>query len=247
MKTELLNDSYSIKEAVSLQKKYRSEIQKERISKLNIQDLNTIKKVVGLDIAYFNKQKEEIGIACAVLWDIREEKIIEKEFFQAKINFPYIAGFLGFRECKLLANALLKLRNDYDIAMCDGHGNVHPRRFGEAVQLGVALDIPTIGIAKSPYIGYSDWELMERKKGIKVPIWKYNPNKEEQLPSQEILGYAICLRDGSKPVFVSEGYNVDISLALEIALKTSNTQHRLPEPLFLADFYSKQKLRNSEK
>ncbi len=245
MKSDLLNDHCSIEEAKAIQLKYNSEVQNPPNPTLGVRELRKIEKIVGVDISYLSKRGQEFGIACAVLWNLREERVIEKAFAQDKINFPYIAGYLGFRECPLLAKALEKLSTKYDVVMCDGHGKIHPRRFGEAVQLGLTLNIPTIGIAKSPFIGYSDWKTLQRKKGAKRPIWNEDPRQKKK-KDQELLGYAICLRDGSKPVFVSEGYRIDINLALMIALKTSGTSHRQPEPLYYADLYSKQKVPSSQ-
>jgi deoxyribonuclease V len=243
MISELLDDRYSKEKARKLQLKYLSKVQNAILLKLKLQDLTKIKLIAGVDISYFSKKNQEFGIACSVLWDLRANKVIEKQFAQGKIDFPYIAGYLGFRECKLLAKVIGKLKNTFDVVMCDGHGKIHPRRFGEAVQLGIALDIPTIGVAKSPYIGHSDWKKLERKKGNKTPVLKKNL-KQEKKSRQELLGYAICLRDGSKPVFISEGYKIDIHLALEIALNASKKHHRLPEPLFLADHLSQRKIRD---
>jgi deoxyribonuclease V len=243
MMPELLNDHYSTEEAKDLQLKYQSMIQKISPPKLDVRDLGTIKLIAGVDISFFSKAKQEYGIACAVLWNLKEKEVIEKAFALGKINFPYTAGYLGFRECKLLAKALSKLKNQYDMVMCDGHGKIHPRRFGEAVQLGIALDISTMGVAKSPFVGFSEWVSIERRKGNKTPVWAKNP-QEVELAEQEVLGYAMCVRDNSKPVFISEGYKVNIDLALKIALQTSDEHHRLPKPLFLADSYSRQKVRD---
>jgi len=240
MITELLNDCYTQEEAKYLQIKYRKKIEKETIKKLELKDINKIKYIVGVDISYFTKNEKELGIACATLWDIKENELVESKYAKDKVNFPYISGFLGFRECKLSANAILKFPKKYDIVITDGHGIIHPRRFGEAVHLGIALDIPTIGIAKNPFIGYSKWQSLQREKGNKTPVWNDNPNLLNS-SEKELLGYAICLRDHSKPVFVSEGYKVDIALAIELVLKLTK-EHRLPEPLFLADKFSRRKI-----
>jgi deoxyribonuclease V len=240
MISELLNDNYTPEEAESLQVRYRKRSEKEAIKKLTLKDVNEIKYIVGVDVSYFTKNEKELGIACAVLWDIKKNELIESTYAKNKIRFPYIPGLLGFRECRLMAHAILKLPKKYDLIMTDGHGIIHPRRFGEAVQLGVALDIPTIGVAKNPFIGYSKWKSLQRIKGNKSPIWNDNPillNSSEQ----ELLGYAICLKDHSKPVFVSEGYKVDIKLAINLALEVT-IKHRLPEPLFLADKFSRRKI-----
>jgi deoxyribonuclease V len=239
---KLLKDRYSTEQAKEIQLSYLSKIQKEAPSKLTLPDLNKINHIVGVDISYYYEENQEFGIACATLMNFKDLNLIETHFAKGKINFPYVAGFLGFRECKLLAKALLKIQQKYQIVMCDGHGKIHPRRFGEAVQLGLALDIPTIGVAKSPYVGYSDWKNLKRKKGNKTPVWSNEPEHKLK-QGKELLGYAICLRDGSRPVFVSEGYKVDIELALEIVIKISVKNHRLPEPLYLADRFSKEKIK----
>ena len=127
--------------------------------------------------------------------------------------------------------------------MCDGHGKIHPKRFGEAVHLGVALNIPTIGIAKNPFIGYSSWNEIEKIKGNKLPIWAKDPNISKE-SSNELLGYAVCLDNGLKPVFISEGYKVSLDFALEICLILSKG-HKQPEPLHLADILSKEKVRET--
>ncbi len=241
---ELLNDNYTQEEAKYLQLKYRKKIEKETIKKLELKDINEIKYIVGVDISYFTKNGKELGIACAILWDIKRNEIVESSYSKDQIRYPYIPGFLGFRECKLLVNAILKLPKKYEIVITDGHGIIHPRRFGEAVHLGVALEIPSIGIAKNPFIGYSKWKSLQRKKGNKTPVWNDNPNLLNS-SEKELLGYAICLRDRSKPVFVSEGYKVDIALAISLVLKLTK-EHRLPEPLFLADKFSRRKI-NSQK
>jgi deoxyribonuclease V len=240
MREELLKDSYSRERAKVLQEKYQKVVEKETIKKNRLNKRETISHLAGVDVSYFSQNKKELGIACAIIWNLIENKIVETSYAKNEIKFPYIPGFLGFRECKVLSNALLKLSENVDVVLCDGHGIIHPKRFGEAVQLGIALDIPTIGVAKNPFIGYCNWKSLKRKKGNKTPVWNYNPSKIKS-SELELLGYAVCLRDHSKPVFISEGYRVDIKLAIEVVLDATKT-HRLPEPLFLADKYSRKRI-----
>ncbi|MBD3351124.1 MAG: endonuclease V, partial [Candidatus Lokiarchaeota archaeon] len=112
------------------------------------------------------------------------------------------------------------------------HGINHPSKFGEATHIGFALDIPSIGVAKNPFYGISDYKKINRKKGEKTPIKK----------NKQTLGYAIVVTDNCKPVFTSVGYNVNLSTALKVVLRSS-IDHRQPEPLFLADHYSRAKLK----
>ena len=241
--SELLRDDYSLEQAESLQIKYYNlitrDVNKEQVGS----DIKEIKTIAGVDISYYNREGNEFGIACAVLWNLKQEKIESHCFSKGIINFPYKPGFLGFRECKLLAKAILELPKKPHIIMCDGHGKIHPRRFGEAVHLGITLNIPTIGIAKTPFIGYSNWKKIKRVKGNKTPIWAKDPllNSES---SNELLGYAVCLNHDLKPVFISEGYKIGIDFAIKISQITSKN-HRQPEPLYMADYLSKKKIREN--
>ena len=241
-KHELLRDDISLEEAIKLQIKYHKILnyqkEKKHIDKISIEN---IRWIVGSDISYFQKENQEYGLSCAVLWDLKENKIVS--YFTAKnlIKFPYKPGFLGFRECNLLSRAIAKLQKKPDLLICDGHGIIHPKRFGEAVQLGFALNIPSIGVAKRPFIGYSEWRSLPKKKGEMVPIWANDPKKILEA-NQELLGYAICLHDDSNPVFISVGYKTTLNLAIELTLKTT-INHRMPDPLFWADKFSRQEIK----
>ncbi len=240
MQHELLQKDFSLDEAEAFQKKY-SLILKKKSQKSEINTkINDIEWVVGVDISYYNKGNEEWGVSCAVLWNLVNNEMENHCFAEDIIKFPYKPGFLGFRECNLLAQAINKLPETPDIIMCDGHGIIHPKRFGEAVQLGLALDVPTFGVAKNPFIGYSEWKTLKREKGKKVPVWAYDPKKATDSP-QELIGNAVCLNDSMKPIFISVGYKTILDLSIKVALKTTKN-HRQPEPLYLADYFSREKI-----
>ncbi|MFX1418257.1 MAG: endonuclease V [Promethearchaeota archaeon] len=237
---ELLRDDYSFEQAEAIQIKYQKLIKKSSKEDY-ITTLDMINTIVGLDISYYTQDNHEYGIACAVLWNLKQN-VKEKHFFlKDRIKFPYKAGFLGFRECKILAKLISNLPKKPDLIMCDGHGIIHPRRFGEAVHLGFALDISSIGVAKNPYFGYSDWQKIEKIKGSKSFIWKEDPKVIQKKSSNELLGFAVCLNNGSRPVFISEGYKISLDLALKICLATTK-KHRQPEPLYLADYLSRKEI-----
>jgi len=237
---ELLIDDISFEEAERIQIKYSKFIQDKKTNNKIIQSLGQISILAGVDVSYYLKNNSEYGVSCAVLWDLKDNKIIETSFAQGKINFPYKAGFLGFRESKLISLAIKNASLKPELIVCDGHGFNHPRRFGEAVQIGLALNIPSFGIAKNPFFGYSDWKSVIRKKGQKVPIWAFNPN--ESIVDNEIIGYSICLAEGRRPSFISIGYDITLDTAITIALKTS-LKNRQPEPLRLADKFSRAKIK----
>jgi deoxyribonuclease V len=237
---ELLRDDYSFEQAESIQIKYHNLISQLPENNYN-RNIKLIKNIVGVDVSYYNEGNYDYGVACAVVWNLKQAKKVDHFIAKARIKFPYKPGFLGFRECKILAKVISKLPNRPDLIMCDGHGRIHPKRFGEASQLGFALSISSIGIAKNPFIGHSDWQKIERFKGNKSPVLEKNSKITKNSQSNELLGYAICLNNGSKPVFISQGYKITLDLALKVCL-ISSKEHRQPEPLFLADFLSRREI-----
>jgi deoxyribonuclease V len=237
--SELLSDDLTEKVAKERQKKFRVILEKRKKSQDYFIDINSLKIIMGLDISYYGENQKK-GIACGVLWDFKQNEYIKHYIEVGEIKFPYIPGLLGFRESNLLAKVILNSQVNLDLILCDGHGLIHPRRFGEAIQLGLALDIPSIGVAKSPFIGYSNWRKLKRKRGNKTEVWEKDPNDLKE-KNNKILGYAICLSDHKKPVFVSPGYKTDLKFSLEVSLITTES-HKQPEPLHLAD-----KISNSER
>ena len=163
-------------------------------------------------------------------------------FALQQITFPYKAGFLGFREVPVISSALETAKSTPDLLICDGHGIIHPRSFGEAVHLGLALNIPSFGIAKNPYIGFYDPQSFKRIKGNKRPIWENKPSENDS--TNKKLGYYICLADERKPVFISVGYKINLETAVQMAMELT-TNHRQPEPLYLADKLTKEKVRGN--
>ncbi|UYP47530.1 Endonuclease V [Candidatus Lokiarchaeum ossiferum] len=240
LKHDLMRTDLTEKEALSLQNKWRIFYQNANQKKLQIEDLDALRYVAGVDISFPPDKHPTWGIACVTLWDLQEGKLIEATFHQENLLFPYIPGFLGFRECLPIAQAILKLHRKPQIIICDGHGLIHPLQFGEAIQLGVVFDIPTFGAAKTPFVGTSSWKELTRQRGEKTPVYEneLDPNREEN----KILGYAICAANERKPIFISEGYRVDIELAIRLTLK-STSDHRQPDPVFQADQLSREKIR----
>lgn len=234
---ELLGQDHDFIEAERLQLKH-SELIKQSQDSLNAIELSEIQTIMGVDISYYEKDGKDHGVACAVSWDLKKKTRLDAYFASAPMQFPYKAGFLGFREVPLIYKAIKKAPNMPDVIMCDGHGIIHPLRFGEAVHLGYILDLPTIGVAKNSFIGHSQWKSLLRKRGERTPIYL----NDVESPSNEIIGCAICLADDKKPVFVSSGYKISLNAAIQISLATSFNQ-RQPEPLWLADKLSRQRIK----
>jgi len=245
---KLLDDSVNPDRAIAIQERWQAWIAsrscEDRMSPSTLlHDPEQVCRVAGVDVSYPKDQNPRWGIACAALWDVREGIEIARCSMQGVVQFPYIPGLLGFREAKLMVEALHRLPRTPDLIMCDGHGIAHPRRFGEAVHVGAALGIPSIGLAKELFHGYCDWKGLARTRGTKVGIYDHTLGTR-QTGQGELLGYAICLTDDRKPVFISAGYRTIIDVATAIALQTT-TIHRQPEPLYLADRYSRAQVKNT--
>ncbi len=242
---ELLQEHYPPEEAIALQERWRQilAVQSGDPHNITVQDITKIRLVVGLDIAYPPTPDPTLGIACAVLWDVPAVKMVSFHIVTGPISFSYIPGLLGFREARLLSQAVIQLDHKPDLILCDGHGIAHPRRFGEAVHVGAVLNIPSVGVAKSPFYGVSNWNKLPRTRGAQTGIYEPAPGTPEP-EAGAILGKAVCLVDGRKPVFVSVGYRTTLDLAVAISLQTT-IMHRQPEPLFLADHYSRDAIKSS--
>ena len=200
-------------QAIAIQKKLANRvITKGRLRKVNL--------VAGTDLA-FSPDKSQC-IAGVVVWDLRNDEVVEQHVVRRKIRFPYVPGLLSFREAPAIVSALRKIKYEPDVFMFDGQGYAHPRRFGLACHVGIWIDKPSIGCAKSLLIG--DGEQPDRAKGSMSPLM----HKDER------VGMMLRTRDSIKPVFVSVGHRLSLEDAASITLQCC-TKYRLPQPTRLAD------------
>jgi len=176
--------------------------------------------IAGADLAFSRDGSK--CIAGIVVWDMRAEAIVEEHVVRRPLLFPYVPGLLSFREAPALLAAIRKLRCEPDIFMFDGHGFAHPRRIGLASHVGLFLDLPAIGCAKSLLVG--DFKDPATTKGSSSPLTHHG----------ERIGTVLRTRDGVKPVFVSVGHRISLKHAGRIVLQCA-TRFRLPEPTRLAD------------
>lgn len=180
------------------------------------------KFIAGVDAAFLDDMI--IGVAC--LFEYPELLPVEDRFIIEKVTFPYIPGFLSFREGPAIMAALNRLETQPDVTLFDGQGIAHPKGFGIASHVGVLLDIPTIGCAKSKLVGY-----------YKEPGW----GKGDLSPliyNEKTIGAVLRTRDKVKPIFVSPGHRVDLKTSVEIVLRCTG-RFRIPEPLRRADMLSR--------
>lgn len=173
-------------------------------------ELGEVRTIGGCDCAYVNNTV----IAAVVVCDDKL-KIIEKQVATVENDFPYIPGLLYYREGKAIKAAFVKLKNKPDVLLVDGNGVLHPLRCGLASHLGVELDQPTIGVAKTRLLGEED-----EAGNIRV--------------GSDIIGAEFKAKEHAKPLYVSVGHKVSLERAVDIVQKTTRQPHKLPEPLHIA-------------
>jgi deoxyribonuclease V len=175
--------------------------------------------IAGVDISA--PDSRGIARAAAVILNYPQLEVIEVETAEDKLNFPYIPGLLSFREAPLVLAACQKLSIDPDLILVDGQGIAHPRRFGIASHLGLLLNIPTIGCAKS------------RLCGTHPPVSAKAGAYTELTDKGEIIGAALRTKDNVSPIYVSIGHKIDLYTAIHWVLECCRGW-RLPEPSRLA-------------
>ena len=184
--------------------------------------------VTGLDISY--AAGSDRAVAAAVVVDVATLRVLETSLAAGEADVPYVPGLLAFREIPLLRQAIDGLSRAPEMLVCDGYGLAHPRRFGLACHLGVLLDRPAFGVAKTAFIGThavpGPW------RGDTTPL----------LDGDEEIGRVVRTQDGVKPVFVSAGHRIGVADAAELAVRLSD-RYRIPEPTRQADILSRRALR----
>ena len=211
-----------LKEAVDLQKQLsRNVIRKSTIK------TDAVGKVAGIDTAYRK------GVACAAVVVLKFKGLETLEFKTAArpIGFPYVPGLLSFREGPAILAALDKLKSTPDLLIFDGQGVAHPRRFGIASHIGLLVDIPSIGCAKSKLLGHYEEPGTERGS---FSYLTYHG---------EIIGAVVRTRTKVKPVYVSIGHRVNLRQSIQFVLHCCKG-YRLPETTRQADKLSRRPTNN---
>lgn len=175
--------------------------------------------LAGVDAA-FSRDGRSV-VAGVVVWSLDQRRVVESRVARAPLRFPYVPGLLSFRELPGVLAALRALRTRPHVVLCDAHGLAHPRRFGLACHLGLWLDLPTIGCAKTRLCGaYAE---PASSKGAQSPL----------VHDDEVVGAVLRTRARVKPVFVSAGHRVTLPDACFVTLLAVD-RYRLPEPTRLA-------------
>jgi deoxyribonuclease V len=171
--------------------------------------------IAGADVSYSRFSK--ILYAGVVVLRMADLSVVEKRGVVCETSFPYIPGLLSFRETPALLEAFAKVQTEPDAVILDGHGYSHPRRFGFTCHIGLWLDRPCLGCAKSRLVGK-----------YKEPGWKAG-SVSPLVDHDEIIGQVVRTKNGVQPVFVSVGHKIDLRSAVELVLATCRG-YRIPEP-----------------
>ena len=171
-----------------------------------------IRLVAGVDLGF----KQEVARASVVVLNFPELQPVDGVIAESRVQFPYIPGLLSFREIPALLQAIEKLDTEPDLIIADGQGIAHPRRFGIASHLGLILDKPTIGCAKSRLCG--KYSVPQCEAGSIAHLYD----------SDEIIGAAVRTRANVKEVYISIGHRVSLDSAIHLTLECCR-RYRLPE------------------
>jgi deoxyribonuclease V len=183
-------------------------------------DPGDVHTVAGADIAVFEKGKRAPARGAVVVLSYPELELLEQAVVDTEVTFAYVPGLLSFRETPVLLEPLSRVRKP-DLLLVDGHGFAHPRRFGLACHLGLLLDVPAIGCAKSRLCGEHDEP--GRDAG----------SRTELREGSQLIGLVLRTRDSVKPVYVSVGHRIGLAEAARWVLRCCRGL-RLPEPTRLA-------------
>ena len=179
-------------------------------------DGRPINVVVGTDVSFPSKTE---ALAAVVALSYPDLSLIESLVRRGECAFPYVPGLLAFREAPILLEALAALGNEPDVVLCDGQGLAHPKGMGLASHLGILIDIPTIGCAKSRLYGTHD-DPRASRGGWSPLLGK----------TGDTVGAVVRTRSDVSPVFVSVGHRIVLEKAIEVVLGCS-PKYRIPEPL----------------
>ncbi|GEK74590.1 MULTISPECIES: deoxyribonuclease V [Halomonas] len=209
-------------EAIALQKRLAGRVERE-------DRLDTVRRIAGVDIGF--EQGGEITRAAVVVlaWPSTGGgvfEVVEQAVHREPTRMPYVPGLLSFREVPAALAAFDKLATRPQLVMVDGQGIAHPRRLGVASHLGLWLDLPTIGVAKTRLCG------RHGEPGAERGDWA--PLVDTGSDGEETIGAVLRSRQGVKPVFVSPGHRLSLATALEWTLACLG-RTKLPEPTRLAD------------
>jgi deoxyribonuclease V len=188
--------------------------------------LGEVRHIAGVDMAI--NENNGMARAAVVLLTYPALQIVEQHIYEEPVRMPYIPGLLSFREAPCVLGAFSQLQHLPDLVLVDGAGIAHPRRIGIASHLGLWLDLPTIGCAKSILTGTYDKAMLSEQAGSWVPLFS----------RKEIIGAAVRTRTRVNPMIISLGHRISLETSIHYVLACCRG-YRLPEPTRQADKLSK--------
>ena len=198
------------KEAVAIQRDLAGRVREESLE-------TDVQTVAGIDVSI----REDAAQAAIAVVRLPELELVDQAVYRCEVPFPYIPGLLSFREMPAILPALEQLTVRPDVLMTDSQGLAHPRRFGLACHLGVLLDWPALGVAKTRLTGR--YEEPSEKKGAGAGL----------LDKGDVIGVALRTRDRTNPVYVSIGHRITLNDAVKLTLACC-PKYKIPEPTRLA-------------
>lgn len=195
------------REAMALQRELAPRVVRE-------DRLGDVRCVAGVDVGY--EEGGKLTRAAVAVLDFPALTVREEMVVRVPTRFPYVPGLLSFREIPAVLEAFAALESTPDLVLCDGQGYAHPRRFGLACHLGVLLDVPTIGAAKSRLLG--EHPEVPPERGAWVPLTDQG----------ELIGAVLRTRARTRPLYVSVGHRISLDTAIRWTLACA-PRYRLPE------------------
>ncbi len=209
--------SVTVEEAIAIQQQLQLEV-------ITTDKLGAVNYVAGVDVGF--EEDGKVSRAAVVVLSFPELQLQEQAIAVCSTTFPYTPGLLSFREVPVILEALKKLKTTPDLILCDGQGIAHPRRFGLGCHLGLLTEVPTIGVAKSLFIGEHDELALEKGS------WK--PLRDRG----DVIGAVVRSRTNVKPIYISVGHLICLPTAIDYVLRCT-PKYRLPETTRLADQLSR--------
>lgn len=195
------------KDAIALQTALRGRVVRE-------DRIGVVRRIAGVDVGF--EQDGRVTRAAVAVLEYPGLALAEQVVVRVATTFPYVPGLLSFREAPAVLAAFEKVRAAPDLILYDGQGIAHPRRFGIASHVGLLLDCPSIGVAKSRLVGAH--KMPANRRGAWTPL----------RDAGEVIGAVLRTRAGVKPLYVSIGHRVSLETAVRWTLACV-TRYRLPE------------------
>lgn len=179
---------------------------------------DNIQYIAGMDVSSNWRDPKQIIYATCVVLDAKTLRVVTSASAHMQQKFPYIPGFLGFREAPALVEAFAQLSLKPDLILVDGHGISHPRKLGIASHIGVLLDIPTIGVAKSILIGKPAGTLDLAAEATMPLLWQ-----------EQTIAMLLRSKNRCNPLIIATGHKIALPTAVKL-VKSYLRGYRLPEP-----------------